>query len=238
MTALVKDIYAFPAAYYAGADYKEMEGKARDFLHAAFRVAIACGIVWGLYRAQRWDVLRKLTVPVVLCSVKIGRIAFSIEPISMLINAYLITTAKSKWIVGTYCAALGVWQGIVQTFLQWKAEAPPIFFSATLKKAGILIDPMSNLMRIALWKIPESRLGIGFFTAGFGISQLKFYTIERWNYRDAPTDFALKGVLHVLFGLGWLGAYEYYNQGPEKEKTYLYRAANWLAPHLAAATAT
>jgi hypothetical protein len=238
---LVRDMYAFPAACLAGTEYKEMEEKARDFLHSTARVAIACCLVWGLYKGQRWDVLRKLTVPVALCAVKMGRVSFSIEPISMLINIYLIKTARSKWIVGTYCAALGVWQCIAQTFQQWKSEAPVIFFKASIRQAGILIDPLSNLMRIALWKIPESRLGIGCFTVTYGIRQLNFYTIERWNLRDAPTDHALKGILHILFGLGWIGAYEYYNQSLEKDgakkETYLYRAANYFAPHLARATA-
>ncbi|HEY5236222.1 MAG TPA: hypothetical protein VIJ14_08600, partial [Rhabdochlamydiaceae bacterium] len=61
------------------------------------------------------------------------------------------------------------------------------------------------------------------------------YTTDRWNLVDAPTTLALKGIVHIAFGLCWLGAYEKYNRGLEagaKNKTYLYQAADWAAPQL------
>jgi hypothetical protein len=232
-----KDMVAFPVTWFAGAEYSEMEEKARQFVHSTAKVMFACSIVWGLYKGQRCEALRKLTIPVSLFTMRLGRFSFSLEPVSLLINLYLIKTAKSKLIVSTYCVAIGIWQCIAQIFNQWKTKASSVFFSASLHKAGLKIDPLSNLMRIALWKIPESRLGIGCFTAIFGIYQLHVYTSERWNLRDAPTDLALRGILHIVFGLCWLGAYENYNRRLERTKTekdtYLYKTADWLAPHLA-----
>lgn len=231
-----RDMAAFPAAWFAGSDYDEVKEKARDFVYSSARVAIACGIIWGLFKGQQCDTLREFKVPVPLFTAKMGRIIFSLEPISLLVNLYLVKTARSRWITGVYCAVGAIWQCVAQTLRQWTKESPPVFFSATLQKAALKIDPLSHFMRIALWKLPETRLGIGLFTTIFGIYQLNVYTTERWNLRDAPTDLALKGVLHIIFGLCWFGAYENYNSRLEKgakTETYLYRAADWAAPHLA-----
>jgi hypothetical protein len=199
-------------------------------------VAIACGIVWGLYKWQRCEALRKFSVPVTLLTARVGRITLSLEPISLLINLYLIKTAESRWITGGYCAAVGVWQCAMQTMRQWTIEGPSVF-SARVQKAAFKVDPLSYFMNIALWKVPETRLGISIFITIFGIIQLNAYTIERWNLRDAPTELALKGIWHVAIGLCWLALYENYHCGLEnnhaREKTYLYRAADWAAPYLA-----
>jgi hypothetical protein len=231
-----RDMVAFPTAWFTGTDYNEAKDKARAFIYSTTRVVIACGIVWGLYKGQRCEALRKFSVPVALFTARVGRITFSLEPISLLINLYLIKTARSRWITGGYCAAVGIWQCVVQTMRQWTKEDPSLF-SARIQKAVLNIDPLSHLMRIALWKTPETRLGISIFTTIYGILQLNAYTIERWNLRDAPTELALKGVVHLAFGLCWFAAYENYNSRLEnthaKEATYLYRAANWAAPYLA-----
>ncbi|HEX2580328.1 MAG TPA: hypothetical protein VHK67_08020 [Rhabdochlamydiaceae bacterium] len=235
----VRDMVTFPAVWFTGADYDEAREKARNFIYSTARVAIACGIVWGLFKAQYCEPLREVTVPVALFSARVGKVVFSLEPLSLLINFYLLKTAKSKWIAGGYSAAVGVWQCFMQSMRQW-TKAPSGFsavFSVTLQKAALKIDPLTNLMRIAVWKLPETRLGIGLFTTVFGGSQLNVYTIERWNLRDAPTALALKGIVHIAFGLCWIGLYEKYNHRLEttleKESTYLFRAANWVAPHLA-----
>ncbi len=237
MSVLVfaRDMVAFPAAWFAGSEYQEVKIKARDFLYSTGRVVFACAIVWGIYKGQHCEALRNLTVPVILLTGRAGRIVVSLEPISLLVNLYLVSTARSRWITGGYCALAGIWQCFAQTLRQWTKEPPSVFFSATLQRAGLSIDPLSNLMRIALWKFPETRLGISLFVTIFGIYQLHAYTIDRWNLLDAPTSLALKGIVHIGFGLCWLGAYENYNRRLEKgakTETYLYKAAEWAAPHL------
>jgi hypothetical protein len=231
-----RDMVAFPAAWFTGTDYNDAKLKARAFVYSTTRVVIACSIVWGLYKGQHCEALRKFSVPVALFTARIGRIAFSLEPISLLINLYLIKTARSRWITGGYCTAVGIWQCVVQTMRQWTKEETSVF-SARIQRAALNIDPLSHFMMISLWKMPETRLGISIFTTIFGIYQLNVYTTERWNLRDAPTELALKGVLHIAFGLCWFAAYENYNRWLEnhhaKDKTYLHRAANWAAPHLA-----
>ncbi len=238
MSVLVfaKDMVAFPAAWIAGSEYKEIKVKARDFLYSTARVAFACSIVWGLYKGQRCEALRKLTVPVVLLTGHAGRIIVSLEPVSLLVNLYLVKTASSKWITGGYCAAVGIWQCAMQTLRQWTQEPSAVFFSASVQRANLNIDPLSHLMRIALWKLPETRLGISLFTTIFGVYQLSAYTADRWNLLDAPTSLALKGIFHVACGLCWMGAYENDNRMLErgaKKDTHLYKAADWIAPHLA-----
>jgi hypothetical protein len=230
-----KDILAFPAAWVAGSDYKEVKDKARDFLYSTARVVFAGSIVWGIYKAQRCEALRKLTMPVILLTGNVGRIIVSLEPISLLINFYLITTAKSKWMTGGYCAAVGIWHSAMQSLRQWTKE-PSVFFSATVQRANLNIDPLGHLMRIALWKLPETRLGIGLFATIFGLFQLHAYTSARWDLLDAPTSRALKGVFHVACGLCWLAAYDNDNRKLEngaKKDTYLYKAADWVAPKVA-----
>jgi hypothetical protein len=231
-----KDLVAFPAAWFAGSEYKEVKVKARDFLYTTARVAFACSIIWGIYKGQHCEALRKLTVPVILLTGRAGRVIVSLEPVSLLVNLYLVRTAHSKWIKGGCCALVGILQCIAQTLRQWTNEPPSVFFSATLQRARLNIDPLTHLMGIATWKFPETRLGIGLFLTIFGIYQLHAYTIDRWNLIDAPTSLALKGIVHIGFGLCWLGAYEHYNRSLEKgakKETYLYKAADWAAPHLA-----
>ncbi|HEY5235185.1 MAG TPA: hypothetical protein VIJ14_03305, partial [Rhabdochlamydiaceae bacterium] len=139
MSVLVfaRDMVAFPTAWLTGADYNEVKGKARDFIYSTARVVFACSIVWGIYKVQLSDPFRKLTVPVILLTAHAGRLTFSLEPISLLVNLYLVKTARSRWIVGGYCAAVGIWQCVVQTLRQWTREAPTVFFSATLQRAGL-----------------------------------------------------------------------------------------------------
>jgi hypothetical protein len=230
-----KDMVSFPAAWIAGSEYKEVKIKARNFLYSTARVVIACGIVWGLFKGQHCEPLRKLTVPVPLLTGRAGRLIVSLEPISLLVNLYLVSTATSRWDKGVCCALVGIWQCTMQTLRQWTKEPPAVFFSATLQRARLNIDPLKYLMGITTWKFPETRLGIGLFLTIFGIYQLHAYTIDRWNLVDAPTSLALKGIVHIGFGLGWLGSYERYNRRLEKEaktETYLYKAADWAAPHL------
>lgn len=232
----VKDMLAFPAAWVAGSDYKEVKDKARDFVYSTARMVFAGSIIWGIFKAQRCEALRKLTMPVVLLTGHAGRIIVSLEPISLVVNLYLIKTASSKWITAGYCAVVGIWQCAMQSLRQWTKEPPSVFFSATVQRANINIDPLGHLMRIALWKLPETRLGIGLFATIFGIYQLHSYTAARWDLLDAPTSRALKGVFHVACGLCWWAAYENYNRKLEsgaKKDTYLYKAADWVAPTLA-----
>ncbi len=238
MTPLMfaKDMVAFPWAWATGTEYKDAEEKAHKFVYATTRVIFTCSVIWGLYRGQQCEALRKLTVPVALFTLKVGRVTLSLEPISLLINLYLIKTSQSKWRVGGYCAAVGVWQCIAQTFKQWTKEAPGIFFSATWQRGGLNIDPLSNLMRIALWKFPETRLGVGICATIFGMYQLNAYTTDRWNLVEAPTSLALKGIVHILFGLCWIAAFDNYNRRLEKgakKDTYFCKAADIAAPRLA-----
>jgi hypothetical protein len=87
-----------------------------------------------------------------------------------------------------------------------------------------------------LVKIPEARLGIGFYTFFFGAYQMYIFTSKRWNLIESPTSLALKGILHITFAIGWLAIYEKYHRdlaknGREKQ-TYFYKAAQWMAPSL------
>jgi|GEM_PF-1885641 len=241
MSVLVfaKDLVAFPTAWFSGEEYKDVKEKARDFIYSTSRVVIACGIVWGLYKGQQCEPLRSLAVPVRFFSARVGKIIFSLEPLSLLINLFLIKMAdshRSQWIIGGCSGAMEVGHCALQTMRRWTREESS-FFSATMQRVVLKIDLLSHLMWIALWKLPESRLGIGLFTTIFGLYQMNVYTIERWNLRDAPTQWALKGIIHIAFGLYWIGAYERYNdeleKSRDKEATYLYRVATWASPHLA-----
>ncbi len=138
MSVLVfaRDMVTFPAAWFAGSEYEEVRVKARDFLYSAARVAIACSIVWGLYKGQHCEALRKITVPVILFTGHAGRITVSLEPISLLVNLYLVKTAKSRWITGGYCALVGIWQCIAQTLRQWTKEPPSVSFQQPCSELG------------------------------------------------------------------------------------------------------
>jgi hypothetical protein len=234
--SFANDIVNFPWALVAGSEHKEVKETARNFLYSAARVAIACSIVWSIFKAQSFEPLRTLTLPVVLLTGHVGRLIVFLEPISLMINFYLVKTAKSKWTTGGYCAVVAIWQCIVQTLSHWTKEPPRVFFSAAMKPARINIDPLTHLMNIAVWKVPETRLGIGSFLTIFGVFQLKAYTEDRWNLLDAPTSRALKGITHVGFGLCWLALYDGENKELEKgakKNTYLYKAADLIAPKVA-----
>jgi hypothetical protein len=227
------DLVSFPGAVFAGSEYKEIKETARDFIYSAARVVFACSIVWGLFKAQQWEPLRKFTLPVVLLTGHAGRLIVSLEPISLLINLCLVATAQSKWKTGGYCAVVAIWQCMVQTLSHWTKEPPTVFFSATVQRAQLNINPLTHLMNIAVWKVPETRLGISLFLTIHGIYQLHAYTMDRWNLFDAPTRYALKGVFHVACGLCWLGAYDNDHRKLEKKNTYLYKAADLIAPKVA-----
>ncbi|HUD02139.1 MAG TPA: hypothetical protein VMR37_07410, partial [Rhabdochlamydiaceae bacterium] len=210
--------------------------KARNFIQSALRVSFACGVIWALYKGQHFESLRKINVPVILLAMKAATVSYSIEPISFLTNVYMIATAKSKLAVGAYVLVLGIFQCIAQTLGQGKIKEPSRF-SVSLKRVALKFDPFSYLMNFALIKIPEARLGIGLYTVGFGVFQTYVYTTARWNLKESPTDLALKGILHIIFGLGWLGLYERHNrmleEGDNKKGTLFYKAADRLAPALA-----
>ena len=253
----VRDFIAFPTAYFSGTDYKDIEEKARNFLYSSARVMIACGIVYALHRTQHTESFRNLTIPTRLFHFDVGRFYFTVEPISLGITLYfvksavqLMQTAIPKWkagvrlslselIAGTYLGDMGlrVWKTFVRMLQQAKAFAPAAFFSVSVVPGQFRMDPFSPLMYHAAFNIPESRLGISFFTTIFGIYQLNVYSMERWNLHEASTKIALYGIVHIIFGMGWWYLYEKYNDRlevtQEKKNTYLYRVANWCAPYIA-----
>ena len=250
---IVKDIVAFPVTLFTGAEYPKVEEKARSFLYSTARAVIACGIVWALYKAQHSEPIRKFTLPTTLFTIDLSRLSFSLEPISCLIHLYFlrnafnfIPSAISKWnagasltgeefVNGTYLAevAIKIWKYLSQVFLQRKMVGPLLFFSASYHWTHLTIDALKHLMGISALKIPETRLGISMFLTGFGSYQLYVYSVERWFYRGAPTNLAFYGLVHVIFGLGWLSLYEKYQGSQAEKETYLYRATERLAPSLA-----
>lgn len=251
-----KDILAFPVACFSGADYKEIEEKARRFLYSAVRVAIACGVVWALYKMQRTEGIRNLAVPTGLCTINMGPITVPLEPISLLslfINLYVVKEAidsirkaptwkegaqigliKGATLIGIVARIL---KSIAGIFHQGKSHVPSVFFSVLLRRATLKIDPMTLIMTIGALQLPESRLGLGCFLLAHGVNQLYSFNLERWYLREAPTHRAFSGIVHVMMGLGWFVLYQQNNQRLERTKevkdSYLYRAANWLAPPLA-----
>jgi hypothetical protein len=234
MIAVVREMVAFPWAWATGND-KDAQEKAHKFVYTTSRVAFTCAVIWALYKGQQCESLRKITVPVPLFTMKLGRISLSLEPISLLITAYLVKTSESKWGASGYCAVWGVWQCLAQTFREWTKEPPGVSFSATFHQGGVNIDPYANLMKIALWKVPETRLGIGIFIAIFGVFQLQVYTQYRLQDMEVPTSLALKGIVHVLFGFGWIKAFgdrEVELEEGAKRDTYFYKAADLAAPYL------
>ena len=90
LPGIVRDIVIFPVAWFTGDDYRDVEDKARNFLYAAARVAIACGVVWALYQAQYQEIFRELTLPTNLVKINLGHFSFSLEMLSFLIHLYLI----------------------------------------------------------------------------------------------------------------------------------------------------
>jgi hypothetical protein len=236
LLVFAKTVFTYPAVFVTGSDQRGAEEKTRDFLYSSARLVLACTIVWGIFKAQHCEPLRKIALSMPILAGHVGRMIVFLEPISLLVNSYLITTADSKWKAAGYCAVVGLWQCIVQSFREWTKEPPEVFFSATVQRAKMNIDPLTHSMNIAVWKVPESRLGVGLFLTIFGVYQLHAYTVDRWNLLDAPTDLALKGICHVGFGLCQLGMYEQYNQKLEsgaKKETYLYKAADLCTPALA-----
>ncbi len=231
----VRDFIAFPAAVISGAEPAEVKEKALPFIHSTARIAFTAGIIWALYKGQYSEPLRNVNITAVVGTATIAYVTISLELISFLANIYLIKTARSKLAVGCYLSILMIFQSIAQTYNQWKTQ-PPIFFAVSFRHVSMKIDIFSALMNFALVKVPEARLSIGLYTFFFGAYQMYVYTSKRWNLIEAPTNLALKGILHISFAIGWLAIYEKYRRdlaksGLEKE-TYLYKAAQWMAPSL------
>ncbi|MBS0649105.1 MAG: hypothetical protein JSS10_07790 [Verrucomicrobia bacterium] len=223
LTLFAKDLSAFPIAWISGAD-PEIRQKARDFLRSAFRIAFAGSIVFALYKGQAMQ--RKLTIPVFRFSLTLARLTFSVEPLALISNAYLIKEALSTlrlyayslWMVGQIASACKVTKR---------------FFSATVQTGSMRISYII-LAHFASNKLPESQLGIGLYLLVYGVFQLGAFTSARWSLQEAPTDWALKGILHVTIALEFLGHYEKYsrrleNTG-EKKNTWLYGAADKCEP--------
>ena len=251
-----RDIIAFPVACFAGENYKEIEEKARRFLYSTARVVFACGVVWALYKMMHNEGIRNLVVPTGLCAIKLGPVVVPLEPISLLslfINLYAVKEAfdsvrkAPSWKEGVQIGLIKgatligivtkIWKCIAGIFHQWKSYVPSVFFSVILRRATLKIDPMTLLMTIGALQLPESRLGLSCFLLAHGVNQLYSFNVERWYLREVPTRRAFSGMVHVMMGLGWLMLYQNNNQRLERTQevkgTYLYRAANWLAPHLA-----
>ena len=96
LPGIVRDIVIFPVTWFTGADYREAENKARSFLYAAARVAIACSVVWALYQAQHREIFRRLILPTNLVTIHLGRFSFSLEMLSFLINLYFIQKSLNR----------------------------------------------------------------------------------------------------------------------------------------------
>ncbi len=229
-----KDLCAFPVAWVSGTGYREVKETALNFIRSAIRVAFAGGMIFAFYKGQYYyDKQRKFVIPVTMLSMTAARIPISVEPISVIINAYLIATSQSILRTGVYVCWL-----LAQLFTPVSFTGPRPFFSAAIKRdTSLKIDPYTIVAHLILNKVPEAQLGMGLYLSVFGISQLAAFTIARWNFKETPTELALKGILHLVIGLDCLGKYEKYSKslemGDEKKKSLIYKVADRASPWLA-----
>jgi len=226
LALFAKDITAFPIAWFSGVEHAEIKIKAHHFLRSAARVAFAGGIIFSLYKGR--EIGRKFTIPVLRFSIGLARLSCSVEPLALITNIYLIKTTESALRIFVYCLWLAA-----QTLGSFRPTKT--LFSATVRRDSLKVDPYLILANLALNKIPEAQLGTGLYLLIFGIFQLSAFTSARWNMEEAPTDWALKGILHLIIGLDCLGNFERYSRALEedeeaKKNTFFYKAAAQLGP--------
>lgn len=225
LALFAKDLTAFPVAWFSGGD-PEIRVKAHNFLRSAARVAFAGGIIFSLYKGRQMG--RKLTIPVVRFSIGLARVAYTLEPFAMITNLYLIKTAESILRIFVY----SVWL-VVQVFSS--LGPTKVLFAATVRRDSLKVDPYLVLANLVLNKLPEAQLGVGLYLLIFGVFQLYVFTSARWNMQEAPTDWALKGILHLIIGLDCLGNFEKYSRDLEdnevaRKNTFFDKAAAGLEP--------
>jgi hypothetical protein len=232
LALIVGDLWAFPAALAKGERQRTIEKQALNFARSLIRVAFASGVASVLYKGQHYyNVQRKFTIPVLRLAMTAARIPLSIEPIALAINIGLIASSASIFRKGIY----SIWL-MIQIFNPMGMKKPRPFFSAVISKDTLKIDPYSILANFALNYIPEAQLGTGFYLTIFGISQLASFSFARVNFQEAPTELALKGVMHIVIGLDCLGMYEknseHLEQGENKKTTWIYQIAEKVSPGL------
>jgi hypothetical protein len=221
---IVGDLWAFPAAWAKGESLRSIKMKALNFARSLIRVAFAGGVVFVFYKGQYYyDGQRKFTIPVSRLAMTVARIPLSIEPIALAINAGLIASSASIFRKGIY----SIWL-VAQIFNPMGVKKPRPFFSATISKDTLKIDPYSILANFALNFVPEA----------FGISQLATFSFARLSFQEAPTELVLKGIMHIVIGLDCLGMYERNSkhleqgQGENKKTTWIYKIAEKVSPGL------
>jgi hypothetical protein len=224
LTLFAKDLSSFPIAWVSGAD-PDIRQKARDFLRSTMRIAFTGSVIFALYKGQALQ--QKLTIPTLRFSFAFVRLACSIEPLTLMTNGYLILTAESILRKSLYC----LWMA-GQIFGAFRLT--PRFFSAAVRRETLRINPCLILSNLALNKIPEVQLGTGLYLFVVGAVQLSRFTSARWSMQEAPTDWALKGLLHMIFALDCLGHYDKYTRSLEnndaRKNTFFYRVADKLEP--------
>lgn len=226
LALFAKDLTAFPVAWFSGAEYRDMRVKAHHFLRSTARVAFAGGIIFALYKGRQMG--NKVTIPVIRFSIGLARVSYSVEPLALITNVYLILTAQS--ILRIFVYSLWLVGQVVNSF-----KLTQTFFSVAIRRDSLKVDPCLILANLALNKVPEAQMGTGLYLLMLGIFQLSAFTSARWNMQQAPTDWALKGILHVMIGLDCLGHFEKYSRGLEREEaarknTFFDKAAARLEP--------
>lgn len=226
LALFAKDLTAFPVAWFSGAEYRDIKVKAHHFLRSTARVAFAGGIIFALYKGRQMG--SKVTIPVLRFSIGLAYVAYTLEPFVLITNLYLIKSSESILRIFLYRLWL-----LVQVYSSFRSTK--VVFAARVRKDSLKVDPYLILANLALNKLPEAQLGIGLYLFMLGIFQLSVFTSARWNMQEAPTHWALKGILHVMIGLDCLGHFEKYSKGLEREEaarknTFFDKAAARLEP--------